>query len=149
MLATNVSGAPTATACGRSSSCVENGIAVASCVVAIGVGFAFGALPTLIMGAVPVSGTASPNGLNTLMRAIGTSVSSAVDGMILAEMTIDFNGAHLPSENGLRAVLAIAAGAAAVAFAFASFIPRQKPAAIRADPPALAETATGKPSTAE
>ncbi|SEH00257.1 Major Facilitator Superfamily protein [Nonomuraea solani] len=123
-------------------------IAVASCVVAIGVGFAFGALPTLIMGAVPVSGTAAANGLNTLMRAIGTSVSSAVAGVILAEMTIDFNGVHLPSENGLRAVLAIAASAAVVAFASASFIPRQRQAATRADPPALAET-TGKSTAAE
>ncbi|OUD00597.1 hypothetical protein CA983_24660 [Streptomyces swartbergensis] len=38
------------------------------------------------------------------MRCIGTTVSSAVAGLILAHMTIDFHGAHIPTENGLRAM---------------------------------------------
>ncbi|MFI0781030.1 hypothetical protein [Streptomyces sp. NPDC021212] len=32
--------------------------------------------------------TAAANSLNTLMRSIGTSISTAVAGVVLAEMTI-------------------------------------------------------------
>ncbi|MET4922477.1 MFS transporter [Streptomyces sp. PSRA5] len=91
-------------------------VIVASCVVAAGVGFAYGALPALIMEAVPVSETAAANGLNALMRSIGTTVSSAVAGLILAHTTTDFRGVHIPTENGLRAVLALGAGAGVLTF---------------------------------
>ncbi|WP_347879716.1 hypothetical protein [Streptomyces sp. Tu 2975] len=50
-----------------------------------GIGFADGAMPALIMGAVPRSETASANSFNTLMRSIGSSVSAAVTGVILAQ----------------------------------------------------------------
>ena len=43
-----------------------------------GIGFTFGAMPALIMGAVPASETGAANSLNTLMRSIGTSSASAV-----------------------------------------------------------------------
>ncbi|MEV7868907.1 hypothetical protein AB0P17_23070 [Streptomyces sp. NPDC088124] len=78
----------------------------APCALAIGVGCAPGTLPTLIMDAVPVSGTAVTVGLNTLTRSIGTSVSSAVAGVI-PHHTIDFDGVTLPLRNGPRTVLAI------------------------------------------
>ncbi|MEV7890685.1 MFS transporter [Streptomyces sp. NPDC002817] len=100
---------------------------MASCVVAMGVGFGYAALPTLVMESVPVSATAAANSLNALMRSIGTTTSSALAGVLLAHMTIDFHGVEVPSENGLRAVLAIGVGAAAVALAVASFIPRHLP----------------------
>ncbi|WP_327241854.1 hypothetical protein [Streptomyces sp. NBC_01320] len=35
-------------------------------------------MPTLIMRAVPSSETASANGINTLLRSVGTSLASAV-----------------------------------------------------------------------
>ncbi|MEE1797796.1 VTT domain-containing protein [Streptomyces sp. JV176] len=82
-------------------------IVAASCVLAIGVGSAPGALPTLITDAMPVFGTAATVGLNPLMPSIGTSVSSAVAGMILAHRTIDFDDITLPPRNGPRTVLAI------------------------------------------
>nr|WSY50845.1 MFS transporter [Streptomyces sp. NBC_00886] len=100
---------------------------LASCVVAMGVGFGYAALPTLVMDSVPASETAAANSLNTLMRSIGTTTSSAVAGVLLAHMTIDFHGVEVPSENGLRAVLAIGVGAATVALAVATFIPRRRP----------------------
>ncbi|RMB79748.1 MFS transporter [Streptomyces shenzhenensis] len=95
----------------------------ATSVIATGVSFAYGALPTLIMGAVAVSETAAANGFNALMRAVGTTVSSAVAGLILAHMTTDFHGVPLPTENGLRVVLVLGAGAATVAFLLATLIP--------------------------
>ncbi|MFF3373710.1 MFS transporter [Streptomyces sp. NPDC002680] len=99
---------------------------VVSCVIGAGIGFTYGAMPSLIMGAVPASETGSANSLNTLMRSIGTSSASAVAGVVLAQMTTDFGGTALPSENGFKTVLAIGAGAALVAFAIASFIPGRR-----------------------
>lgn len=113
-------------------------LVLVSCVIGAGVGFAYGAMPALIMGAVPPSETAAANSLDTLMRSIGTSVASAVAGVILAQLTISLGGHALPSENGFKVVMAIGAGAAVLAFVLASFLPRHRPAA-PAPAPAAAE----------
>ncbi|MFJ7291691.1 MFS transporter [Streptomyces collinus] len=97
-----------------------------TCVIGAGIGFTYGSMPALIMGAVPASETGAANSLNTLMRSIGTSTASAVAGVILAQMTTDFGRTPLPSQDGFKVVLAIGAGAALLAFAVASFIPRQR-----------------------
>jgi MFS family permease len=59
-------------------------LVLVSSVIGAGIGLAYGAMPALVMAAVPVSETAAANSLNTLMRAIGTSVSSAVAAVVLA-----------------------------------------------------------------
>ncbi|MER5220479.1 MFS transporter [Streptomyces flaveus] len=100
-----------------------------SCVIGAGIGFTYGSMPALIMSAVPASETGAANSLNTLMRSIGTSVASAVAGVILAQMTTTFGSTALPSEDGFKAVLAIGVGAALLAFFVASFIPRRQPLA--------------------
>lgn len=99
---------------------------LASCVIGAGIGFTYGAMPTLIMGAVPASETGAANALNTLMRSIGTSVASAVAGVVLAQMTTAFGGFALPSEGAFRTVLALGAGAALLGFVIAAFIPRRR-----------------------
>ncbi|MFI7402596.1 MFS transporter [Streptomyces sp. NPDC049541] len=104
-----------------------------SCVIGSGIGFTYGAMPALIMGAVPPSQSGAANSLNTLMRSIGTSTASAVAGVILSQMTTDLGGAPLPSENGFKTVLAIGGGAALLAFAVASFIPRHRATAAGGD----------------
>ncbi|MER6492889.1 MFS transporter [Streptomyces griseorubiginosus] len=104
-------------------------ITLVACIIGGGVGFAYGAMPALIMGAVPASETAAANSLNTLMRSMGTSFASALAGVILAQMTTDFGGYPLPSENGFKTVMAIGAGAALLAFFLASFLPRHRAAA--------------------
>jgi len=119
---------------------------LASCVVAMGVGFGISSLPTLVMNSVPVSATAAANSLNALMRSIGTTTSSAVAGVLLAQMTIDFHGVEVPSENGLRAVLAIGVGSAAVALAVASLIPRPRPDAVGAPSETLVKPSGVGPS---
>ncbi|MGI5196378.1 MFS transporter [Streptomyces sp. CA-288835] len=100
-----------------------------SCVIGAGIGFTYGSMPALIMNAVPMSETGAANSLNTLMRSIGTSVASAVAGVILAQMTTTFGSTALPSEDGFKAVLAIGVGAALLAFLLASFLPRRQPVA--------------------
>ncbi len=117
---------------------------LASCVIGAGIGFTYGAMPALIMGAVPASETGAANSLNTLMRSIGTSVASAVAGVVLAQMTTRFGAHALPSESGFRTVLALGAGAALLGFAVAAFIPRRHAPAGEA--PAGAE---GAPEAAE
>lgn len=95
-------------------------------VIGAGIGFAFGSMPALIMAAVPQSETASANGLNALMRAIGTSVASAVLGVVLAHMTTDFGGYALPSEAGFRTAMAIGGGAAIGALVLTAFLPGRR-----------------------
>ncbi|MFJ9197766.1 MFS transporter [Streptomyces flaveolus] len=104
-------------------------LVLVSCVIGAGIGFTYGAMPALIMGAVPASETAAANSLNTLMRSIGTSVASAIAGVILAQMTVSLGGFALPSESAFKVVMGIGAGAALLAFVIASFIPRHRPAA--------------------
>jgi len=103
-------------------------LVLVSCVIGAGIGFTYGALPALIMGAVDPTQTGAANSLNTLMRSLGTSFASALAGVILARMTTDFGGTALPSENGFKVVMAIGAGAALLALAVATFIPHRRPA---------------------
>ncbi|MCM2410996.1 MULTISPECIES: MFS transporter [unclassified Streptomyces] len=88
-----------------------------------GVGFAYGAMPALIMSAVPQSETASANSFNSLMRSIGTSVSAAVIAVVMAQMTTDFGGYALPSESGFRAAMLIGCGVGLAAAILAALIP--------------------------
>ncbi|MEU4253785.1 MFS transporter [Amycolatopsis sp. NPDC026612] len=106
-----------------------------SSIIGAGIGLAYGAMPALVMGAVPVSETAAANSLNTLMRSIGTSVSSATAGLILARLTISFGPATLPSQNGFRLVLGMGSAAALIALAVAAFLPRHEPAPTAAASP--------------
>ncbi|GAA3540253.1 MFS transporter [Kribbella ginsengisoli] len=99
---------------------------IVSAVIGAGIGFAYGAMPALIMGAVPVSETAAANSLNTLSRSIGTSISSAVAGVILAHLTISLGPVSVPSKDGFRVILAIGSAAALVAFFIAALIPTRR-----------------------
>lgn len=100
------------------------GVLVFAVIVSVGVGFGFASLPALINSAVPVSETASANGINTLARSLGTSTSSAVMSAVLAQMTVTVGGHVLPSLNGFRTALLIAALAAVGAAVIALAIPR-------------------------
>ncbi|KOG31462.1 MFS transporter [Streptomyces resistomycificus] len=121
-------------------------LVLVSCVIGAGIGFTYGSMPALIMGAVPASETAAANSLNTLMRSIGTSVASAIAGVVLSQMTISLGGYALPSESGFKTVMAIGAGAALLAFVIASFIPGRRPEATAGVAPATVEPTAGAPS---
>ncbi|MFD9737695.1 MFS transporter [Umezawaea sp. NPDC059074] len=100
-------------------------LVLVSSVIGAGIGLAYGSMPSLIMANVPVTETAAANSLNTLMRSIGTSVSSAVAGVVLSQLTVPFGPAVVPSLTGFRVIIAIGAGAALVSAAVAAFIPRK------------------------
>ncbi|MFT3662764.1 MAG: MFS transporter [Gordonia sp. (in: high G+C Gram-positive bacteria)] len=53
-----------------------------------GLGIAYSAMPALIMRWVPVSHTGEANGVNALMRSVGTSLATAAVGMILSASTV-------------------------------------------------------------
>jgi MFS family permease len=97
-------------------------------VIGAGIGLAYGAMPALIMGAVPLSETASANGLNSLMRSVGVSISSAVVGVVLAHMTTRFGPLALPSQAGFRTAMAIGGVAALAAVLVAGLIPGRRTA---------------------
>ncbi|MEV5876724.1 MFS transporter [Streptomyces sp. NPDC052101] len=98
---------------------------VTSVVLGAGIGLAYSSLPALIVGAVPASETGAANGLNTLMRSIGTSVSSAVIGMVLANTAKNVGGGiAIPTMHGFRVSFLIATAAVAVGLVLALFLPK-------------------------
>ncbi|GAB3566005.1 MFS transporter [Spelaeicoccus albus] len=98
------------------------GLVIATAVSGAGVGFAYGAMPALIMANVPLSETGSANSVNSLMRSIGTSVSAAVIGAVLTGMSVQLGGHAIPTENGFIAALLIGCGAALAAAGIAATI---------------------------
>jgi len=98
-------------------------ITLATVFIGAGIGVAYAAMPALIMGAVPITETAAANGLNALMRSMGTSLSSAVVSVVLAHEVVHLGPAVLPSAHGFTVALLVSAGAAVVALGFALAIP--------------------------
>lgn len=96
---------------------------IASTIIGAGVGLAYGAMPALVMAAVPRSETAAANSLNTLMRSIGTSVASAVAGVVIASVTMSAGGEVFPDRDAFTLILGLGALAALTAFAIAAFLP--------------------------
>ena len=114
-------------------------VIIGSTVVSIGTAIAYAAMPTLIMGAVPITETASANGLNSLVRSIGTSTSSAAVAAVLTSVTITVGSARLPSFEAFKDVFWMAALASTASMVAAVFIPRAA-AAAKAVLPAPAAT---------
>lgn len=100
-------------------------ITAANLVVSIGIGIAYASMPSLIMAAVPSTETAAANGLNSLMRSIGTSASSAVISAVLAGMTITVGVAAVPTVGAFRAAAAISLAASVCAIALTLFVPKR------------------------
>jgi MFS family permease len=100
-------------------------LVVISSVIGAGIGIAYGAMPALVMGAVPAGETASANSFNTLMRSIGTSLSSAVAGVVLAQLTVKAGPVSVPSQAAFQIVMGIGAAAAVTALLITAFLPRK------------------------
>ncbi|MGQ5695035.1 MFS transporter [Rhodococcus erythropolis] len=101
-------------------------IIISAAVVSIGTAIAYSAMPMLIMRSVPITETASANGLNSLLRSVGTSTSSAAVAAMLTSMVIPSGpGEGLPSIDAFKNIFWLAALAAVAAAAAAAFIPRR------------------------
>jgi len=97
-----------------------------STLVGLGVGFAYAAMPTLIMRAVPPSETAAANGLNSVMRTLGSTVSATIVGVILSTHVTIADGVGAPTTEAFQLTFAIGAGVAVVGVVFAILIPRRE-----------------------
>lgn len=92
-------------------------------VVSLGIAVCYAAMPVLIMRSVPITETAAANGLNTVVRAIGTATCSASVAAVLAASTVTVDGAVFPSAAAMHATSWLAAGAAFLGAAVGLFIP--------------------------
>lgn len=84
-------------------------VVIGSMLVSVGASMAFAAMPTLIMRAVPVTETASANGINTLMRSIGTATSSAVIAAAATIGVVNAAGELYPSRGTISVLFWVAA----------------------------------------
>ncbi|WP_206062803.1 MFS transporter [Nocardioides piscis] len=108
-------------------------------VVSIGIAVSFAAMPVLIMQSVPISETAAANGLNTVVRSIGTSTCSATVAAVLTAGIVA--GGAYPSEAALHSMSWIAAVAAFAGAAVGFLIPARVAPVLAAGPPVAGERA--------
>lgn len=101
-------------------------ILVANLLIGVGIGFAFAAMPMLIMRSVPQTETGASNGLNALFRSLGTSTAAAVIGAVLATFVVEVDGQAIPTAAAFDISFLIGTGAAAVALVVALFIPARR-----------------------
>ncbi|WP_306367305.1 MFS transporter [Nocardiopsis sp. CC223A] len=94
-----------------------------STLVSVGTAISFAAMPVLIMSAVPRGGTAAANGINALVRSLGTSSASALLALLFASLTVTVDGVPHPSAAGMDAALWAGVAACAAGVAVGLFIP--------------------------
>lgn len=99
-------------------------VLIINTVIGVGIGLGYAAMPTLIMAAVPTSETGAANGINTLMRSLGTTVAAAAVASILANSSSVVAGVQTPSSEGFSLSLMLGLGAAVVCAVIALFIPK-------------------------
>ena len=91
-----------------------------SCLVSVGSGAAFAAIPNLIVTAVSDRETGEATGVNTIMRNIGSAVGAQVAGTIIAAHVL---ASGLPQNAGFEIAFVIGAAGAIVAAVSVLFIP--------------------------
>jgi MFS family permease len=100
---------------------------IASGVIGAGAGISTAATSKLITDAVPMTETASANGVNTLIRSVGAAAASAVLTVILAHATITVGAARVPTAEGFRNTFVVAAAAAVIGLLLTALIPARTP----------------------
>lgn len=110
-----------------------------SIIFGVGIGLSFAAMPTLIMRAVPATESAAANGLNALMRSIGTTIAAAFVGALLAAMTVNYGSVAVPTQDAFRLAFVLGLAAAVLSAGIAAFIPRHVPRPVGEHPALPAE----------
>ena len=115
-------------------------IVIGSTVVSVGSAIAYAAMPSLIMANVPITETASANGLNALLRALGTSTASAVIAALLTGVTFTVDGATVTSPTAFTITYWLAATVCLAACGIVWLVPRRTvepvAAGVAVEPPA-------------
>lgn len=113
---------------------------LASLICSAGVGIGYAAMPTLIMGAVPITEAGAAVGLNGLMRSVGTTCASAIMALVLTMSTTSLGGNEIPTQTAFHWCFLIAAVAAFVGVAITLSIPT-------ATAPSADGAASGEPAS--
>jgi MFS family permease len=100
-------------------------VIVGTTVVGIGTGVGYAAMPSLINANTPRTEIAAANGLNTLVRSVGSSLASAIGGSILAGSVVVLGGFALPSLTAYRVLFLVCGIAALLAAVAALTIPHR------------------------
>jgi hypothetical protein len=87
-------------------------------------------MPTQIMQAVPSSETAAANGLNSVMRTFGSSLASALVGLILAHQMTFARGIAIPTSADFSTVFLVAAAVTGIGVVLFICIPKTTPNAL-------------------
>jgi MFS family permease len=77
-------------------------------VVGVGTSMTYAAMPNLVMAAVPATETAQANGLNTLLRSVGTSTASATLAALSTALAVTVGGIGHPGPAAFTAGFSIA-----------------------------------------
>lgn len=99
------------------------GLVLGTVVTNAGLGLAYGAIPALIVAAVPPSATGAATGVNTLLRSVGTTVAGAVVGVVLTGMSTPVGGVPVPTRSAFATVLAMGVLGSLIALATALAVP--------------------------
>jgi len=100
-------------------------IMLGAVIVSSGTMIAFSAAPNIIMRVVPITETSAANGLNNVMRTMGTSVSSAAVAAVLTGITMVVGGEVFPQLRAFQVIYVGATIAALVGVVVASFLPKR------------------------
>jgi NADH:ubiquinone oxidoreductase subunit 6 (subunit J) len=78
------------------------------------------------MHSVPPSETAAANGLNSVMRTLGSTVAASVVGVILSSDVVHSGGIDIPTAAAFQWVFAMGAIVLLTGVIVAAFIPRRE-----------------------
>lgn len=98
-------------------------VILGSTVVGIGTGIGYASMPALIGLYSPREELASSNGVNALLRTLGSSLASAIGGTVLVSSTVAVGAYALPSLTAYRILFALCAFASLAAVVVALLIP--------------------------
>ena len=90
----------------------------------VGIGFAFGAMPTIILQSVPASQSGQSSAINIILRMIGSAVGVQLAATIVTASIV--SGGE-PTERGYTVAFGLAAAAGLVALFTSLAIPRESP----------------------
>jgi MFS family permease len=93
-------------------------------VLSMGIGFAFAAMPNLILGAVPQTQTGQATGFNALVRLVGSSLGGQVTAVVIASSAAA--GSVVPRESGYVTAFVLCAVVAAAGGALALLVPASR-----------------------
>jgi MFS family permease len=108
-------------------------VIVGTAIIGAGSGVSYSSLPSLINANTPRDELASANGVNSLARFLGSSLSSAIGGSVLAAITVSVGGVAFPSLSGYRVLFTICAVASVLVVVAALSIPATRAAAVSTD----------------